>query len=193
VGEKLSSPPLIEAICEFRLAAGEDWDGTLPGRLFDRISSEFPERTQVRQVGVHVELHGDGDSQAHITQASDRVQLKRSDGSAMVQIGPNLFAVNHLRPYPSWDDFRALILRQLDEYLPLLSDVPPLSRLGLRYINRLQLPHEGCDLGDFTTLAPPLEGMLDRPLLGFYQRYQLLYETPPGPLSRLGCHRAGWG
>jgi uncharacterized protein (TIGR04255 family) len=182
MGERLASPPLIEAICEFRFAPGERWDATLPGRLHERISNEFPERSQVRQMGVQFQLHGDRDPMAEIIQPPDRVQLKRRDGSAMVQVGPDLLAVNQLRPYASWEMFRALIVTILDQFTMLVSASPALTRIGLRYINRLMLPEDDCELGDFTTLSPPLKGVLERPLLGFYQRYELAYDTPRGIL-----------
>lgn len=181
MGERLAAPPLIEAVCEFRFLQEEDWDWTLPGRLYDQISSEFPERSQVRQMGVRVQLPPTGHSTTEIVPGPERVQLRRSDESAMVQLGPGLFVINQLHPYEGWEAFKALILRMLDRYLELLSEAPTFERIGLRYINRIKLP-EGCDLGDFMTLEPSLSGALDRPLVGLFQRYELLYEAPRGVL-----------
>jgi uncharacterized protein (TIGR04255 family) len=69
----------------------------------------------------------------------------------------------------------------LDQYIELLPEAPAFERISLRYINRIELP-DGCELGDFTTLEPSLSGALDRPLVGLYQRYELLYDAPRGVL-----------
>jgi uncharacterized protein (TIGR04255 family) len=69
----------------------------------------------------------------------------------------------------------------LDRYLELLPEAPTFERTGLRYINRIKLS-EGCDLGDFMTLEPPLSGALDRPLVGLHQRNERLYDAPRGVL-----------
>jgi hypothetical protein len=46
----------------------------------------------------------------------------------------------------------------------------------LRYINQIPLSEEMTDLSLLISVAPPLTGRLQRPLLGFYQRYELSNE-----------------
>src|SRR5947208_3343497 len=94
MGEKLVSPPLLEALCEFRFAPTEAWDWTLPGRLYDRIEKEFSERSQVEGIEVQLSLGPGQPPSSQIMRGPDRVQMKRKDGTAMVQVGPHLLAVN---------------------------------------------------------------------------------------------------
>lgn len=181
MGEKLLSPPLIEALCEFRFKESDKWDWTIPGRLFDQIKSEFNLRTQVNALGVQVSLGSGRPITSHIETSPERLQFKRSDGSAMVQIGPHLLTVNHLRPYPQWENFLKLILRILTTYWQIMEQAP-LDRIGLRYINQILLPSDQVDLRTIITTDPQLKGPLNKPLVGFYQRYELRYEEPPGVL-----------
>lgn len=180
MGEKMSSPPLIEALCEFRFKPSGHWDWTLPGRFYDQISEEFSDRSQ--ENGWAVELKaGPGDIQySQINAAPERIKMIRPDNSAMVQVGVELLAINQLRPYPDWDSFRTLILKMYETYTSLYN-IAGLERIGLRYINQISLK-DLKDLSDFITPTPILKNSLDRPLANFYQRYELRQDSPQGIL-----------
>src|SRR5438093_1211585 len=109
MAEKLKYSPLIEALCEFRFAPSPSWDWTIPGRLYDEIGRDFPERAQVDGVAVQFVLGPEKASAQPVINGPARVQMKRADGTAMVQVGPNLLVVNHLRPYVGWETFRPMI------------------------------------------------------------------------------------
>jgi uncharacterized protein (TIGR04255 family) len=177
MGEKLLSPPLIEALCEFRFRPTGPWDWTLPGRLYDQIGTEFAERSQVEAVEV-VQLER---GKSPLPQMTNRFRMKRPDGSAMVQISPYLLAVNYLRLYPNWETFRTLILRIFKKYMERCGACN-IQRVGLRYINQIPLPESRCELESLISVAPPLKGALDRSLGGFYQRYEIPFDSPRGTL-----------
>jgi uncharacterized protein (TIGR04255 family) len=176
MGEKLQNPPLLEAVCEFRFAQPTPWDWTIPGRLYDLLDEQFPGRSEAT-------LPLPGNQRV--------VQLRRLDGSAMVQVGERLLAVNHLRPYTDWATYRDLILTIFQKCCGLIAPVT-LARLGLRYINQLETPGESFQIGELLTLDPPLSGPLKRPLKGFYQRYEVVQESPRGVLiHQTGLQNAG--
>lgn len=180
MGQKLKNPPIVEALCEFRFDPSLPWDWTIPGRLFDKIGEEFSERSQVQGLGVQIQVGPGTPPATYVRAGPERVQLKRPDGSAMVQVGPNLLAVNHLRPYPDWATFRGLILRVFKDYCDV-TQAASLNRIGLRYINQIPLA-KLVEIRDLITLKPPLKGPLDSPLGGFYQRYELAQDMPVGTL-----------
>lgn len=181
MGEKLAHPPLVEAICEFRYSDQEVWDWTVPGRLYERIRQDFPERLKMQGLGVQVQQEANRPPIAVVQSEASRVQLRRSDGSALVQIGPHLLTINHLRPYPSWEHFVEMIGNVYDAYSDLgLSTA--LQRIGLRYINQLPFEEDRESIEDYLTLVPPLRRSLDQQVRAFYQRYELVQDTPPGVL-----------
>lgn len=180
MGEKLANPPLIEALCEFRFKSDSSWDWTIPGRLYERIKEEFTERVELKMLGMEVSVGRGKPVATQIHTGPDKIQLKRPDGSAMVQVGPHLLVINQLKPYRGWNDFLALVIRMLVEYRDL--DNSPFDRIGLRYINRIALANDQTDIGRIITTDPPLHDALDRPIVGFYQRYELQHEDPPGVL-----------
>lgn len=180
MGAPLRHPPLIEAICEFRYARESRWDWTIPGQLYDRIREEFENRSESGASELQLAA-GEGGVAHTVRTTPQRVRLQRSDGSAMVQVGPHVLLINHLRPYPNWDGFKALILRIYREH-SLIWKEGQLERIGLRYVNRLEPPSESFSIGSLISLDPQLHGPLDRPVATFYQRYELMYEQPPGIL-----------
>jgi uncharacterized protein (TIGR04255 family) len=176
MGEILKNPPLIEAVFEMHFGPGAAWDWTMPGRLYDRLAPEFGERSQsldFRGVNLPVPASRVGEVQ--------RVQLRRADGSAMIQIGQEMLAINHYPPYPSWEVFRDLIMRVVKISLELGARLD-LTRLGLRYINIVRgLPDDG-DLSRVLSVLPTLSGSLRRPSVGLYVRCELAHEDPIGVL-----------
>jgi len=182
VYEPLASPPLVEAVCEFRFVPSDQWDLTVPGRLYDLISDEFPLREQVQSFGVTLQI-GEGAQTVvpTVPGTSDRVLMNREDGSAMVQVGPHQIVVHHRLPYSGWEAFYALIERILKTYLDVVPSTP--ERVGLRYINQIPFsPHGIVEIGSLITLDPPIPTEIERPLMSFYQRYELQHDEPEGVL-----------
>ncbi len=180
--EPLAKPPLIEAICEFRFEPSEQWDLTVPGRLYDRIQNDFPHKEQVQGFGFSLQVGQGIEGPVPTVQgALDRVLMAREDRSVLVQTGPHLLVINHRLPYPGWEDFRALISTVLETYLDLVPST--FERVGLRYINQIPVPlAEGVEIGSLITLDPPIPAEMERPLANFYQRYELRHDDPVGVL-----------
>lgn len=182
MGEKLKAPPLVEALCEFRFAAGTSWDWTVPGRLYERIKDDFPERSEVgSHFGLVVAPPGQPIHIPPPAGAPERVQLKRKDGSALVQVAPYRLVINQLRPYKSWESFRELIVNIFQEYTEIVSSVE-VEQVGLRYINQIPMIPPYQSYIDTVTVRPNFRSPLAQPLKSFFQRYELEYDNPRGVL-----------
>lgn len=176
MGESLKNPPLAEALFELQLKPSAGWDWTVAGLLYDRFKSEFSERGQA----ISVAFSG-GLPEAQPPLGFQRVQLKRPDGSAMIQVAPNQLIVNHLRPYPGWVVFKKLVADIVEGFLASGPRLEPMG-MHLRYVNLLgPFPAKG-DLSTILTMLPRLTGPLLRETAGFYQRNELLYDQPKGVL-----------
>lgn len=180
MGELLKNPPLIEAVCEFHFEDDSKWDWTVPGRLFDKIGAEFSERAEVHRLGVTIQQASGKVSAPSVIEAGpDRIQLKRSDGSAMVQVGARQLVINQLQPYQDWKTFCELILRIYATYNDVVGG-GTLSRIGLRYINQIGLSGQACN--EVITIWPSLANSLNKNISSFYQRYELIHDNPDGLL-----------
>src|SRR5262249_1087484 len=126
--------PIIEALCEFQFEPDSSWDIAIPGIMSERLKDTFPVRRQNKQAAFNIVIN----SEPLIT-TTDRMVLFRKDEKAFLQLAPNLLAINHLKPYPSWDAFLPLIELGFRSYLDIAAP-KGIHRIGLRYINRIQFP-----------------------------------------------------
>src|SRR5258705_1897664 len=108
-------PPLIEALCELRFEGSQPWDWTIPGLVYERIRDQFPKKRQENALEVSVQP-GENQILQQMKAGVAKMQFLRDDESALIQIGPDLLAVNQLRPYQSWKAFKALILENMRIY-----------------------------------------------------------------------------
>jgi uncharacterized protein (TIGR04255 family) len=157
-------PPLQEALCELRFDPGAPWDWTVPGLLWERIRDRFPSKQ-----GKSVLANETGSTPPlppELQHAMARVQFFSEDGSSLVQVGPNLLTVNFLPPYAGWPTFLPLIDEMVGMYREIATPAG-LSRVGLRYINKVQIPGTDLDLSQFFVALPVIPAATQGRVLGF--------------------------
>ncbi|APD10468.1 MULTISPECIES: TIGR04255 family protein [Thermus] len=151
MGRKYRSPPLVEALCEFRLTPDTPWDMTIPGLFYETVKHEFPVKEQ--RVVQEVELiQGPHGIQQQI-RTKEMILLFTQDRKMLIQLGPHLLVINALRPYPAWQRFKALI-EMAWKSLGQVLEIRGLQRIGLRYINKVELPSSEARLWDYFEFYP---------------------------------------
>ena len=161
-------PPVIEALCQFQFEAGQEWDIAIPGLVYQRVQDEFPKRRQ--QKGFEVLFSPDTSKVKPLS--SDRIQFLRADDSALVQLGPDLLAVNVLPPYPGWDSFKRLILGALESYSEVARPAN-LKSMALRYINRVRVPALRFEIDDYLRFSPRVPSELPQTFVGWGQNVSI--------------------
>jgi len=151
MGRKYKNPPVVEALCEFRFDPGSPWDLAIPGLVYEKVQGEFPKRRQAKVFEASISGGPEGIEQQ--VKTTDRMQFLRHDEKALIQVGPNLLAVNHLKPYPSWQEFLPLIQQGFDAYFAA-ANPKSIQRIGLRYINRIEIAGERVELADYFEFRP---------------------------------------
>lgn len=155
-----SKPPIIEAICEFQFYSVQEWDWTIPGLVYNEIHSEFPEKREERAFEINVAPQENKLVQ-RVGNALTKMQFVRLDGTAMVQVGPDLLGINVRAPYPGWNDFIKMIATQFEIYLKI---VHPKSykRIGLRYINRMEFATDVMELTEYFHYYPHIPPTIEQ-------------------------------
>lgn len=175
----LPHPPILEAICEFRFAHPISVGPQLGGDLHALGFSAPPSKWK----GNEVFIDQSTSPIAAQVRTSERDQYRRPDGSMMVQVGENVLVVNHSRPYVAWDAYLVGIMAVLKAFVDH-GGGGALGRLGLRYLNRLNLTPPHARVRDllriFGLVGGPFDGI---PMRGFYQRYDLAHLDPEGILT----------
>jgi uncharacterized protein (TIGR04255 family) len=151
---KYNKPPIIEVVCEFRFAPSPGWDAAVPGLIYGNLSADFPTRKRFRAFESQVNPAQGGFQQQ--VQMADRVQFFRKDEKAFIQIATDFLAINHMAPYPSWEEFRPIVEQAFKAYKDVAKPTG-LLRAGLRYINVVNLlnaPGEKIVLKDYFKFYP---------------------------------------
>jgi uncharacterized protein (TIGR04255 family) len=165
-------PPLIEALCEFQFIS-DSWDWTIPGLIYQQINQRFTKKRQLSK--VEFELKQDSkDVSQRIRGDVERIQFMNEDESQLVQVGPNLLAVNSVASYPHWSNFRVLIHEMFDVYRNI-ANPSSIKRIGLRYINRIDIPEATLDLSTYFDLEPKLPDQLPHDFASLFMRIELPY------------------
>lgn len=173
MGKKYRNPPLVEALCEFQFDPSQLWDLTIPGLFYERVYEEFPVKRQ--QAMVEMEFRArEARLEQQVRAGVTRVQFLRHDETELVQVGPDMLAVNHLKPYPTWAHFRPMILKHLVLYQDLAKP-KGLRRIGLRYINRVEVAGSVDELVRYLNLYPPQLKDLPQSYESFLMRVEVPY------------------
>ncbi len=191
MGRRYKNPPIIEAVCEFRFERGSPWDLTIPGLIYEKVRDGFPKRKQAKQVQIEISAVTEGLEQQVTT--TDRMRFLREDEKVLIQVGPDLLAVNHLKPYPSWREFQPLIEKGFKAYSET-TNPKGIRRIGLRYINRIEIPNQG-ELKDYFSFYPFIGKnwgeILPQKINSFISGIQIPYENSRDILRlKLGSARA---
>ncbi len=163
MSRKYKYPPIIEAICEFRLAPDTKWDLTVPGLLYEKIRGDFP----IKEQKVVPELDADSiTSSTPRLRLNERVIFLKNDKKTFMQVGQNLLAVNRLKPYESWNNFQPDVELALKGLMACV-DVGAFQRIGLRYINKIEIKQPTIKLEDYFDFRPNLGERLPKDMSAF--------------------------
>lgn len=167
-------PPIIEALCEFQFTPDSAWDLTMPGLMYDKVHEIFPTKRQAQQIDI--ELIAGPQGLLHTVCPTYRMQFFRQDEKALIQVGQHLLSVNHLKPYPSWPQFVPLIRTGFETYQDV-AHPKGIQRIGLRYINRVELQSESLELSDYFEFYPMVGPKLNKETYtAFLAGIQIPYE-----------------
>ncbi len=168
------NPPILEVVCEFRLPLNTQWDLTVPGLIFEKIKDKFPER---EQRNIHeIEMKQGPQGMRQELRVSERVVLFNRKRNIFVQIGEHLMTVNCLKPYPGWKNFQPNIEVAFRALLDVV-DVYKLQRIGLRFINHIEIKKIPVQLEEYFNLRPYMGPDLPQNVAHFLVGCLFLFEN----------------
>ena len=151
----LTRPPIVEALVD--LQASVPGDPEMFKALADELKDEFPNKEQLRNFEAKIEIKDGKLVPPRIDDAAfGGIRVANVDRTIYVQFRPNGFTLNNLTVYMGGDQFidKAMTLWEM-----LVERAKPeiVSRVALRYINRLELPlTRGDEFTQYLTSSPDL-------------------------------------
>lgn len=169
--KKYPKPPIQEAICEIHFDRREPLALDKIELLKPVWSGSYPDQKIVQERIVNFNLGPEG-LKTQEGNLGHRLICKSPDGKRWVQISGLFLAINQLSPYPGWEEsFRDTILVRFEE---LQKTIGPFTfkRVGLRYINRIDVPQVPLVWGDWFKLKLPVPAMSGAKQREFQMRFQ---------------------
>ena len=170
---KYRNPPVAEAACEFRFEPGAPWDLTIPGLIYEKMQDTFPIKKQGATLDAMMTSGPEGVQQQIVS--APRVAFWRQDEKALVQLGKNILSVHNREPYTGWEDFLPLIRRGFLTYRDIAAP-EGFRRLGLRYINRIEIASKSIELADYFRFRPEVAESLPQDFGSFAVGIEIPYQ-----------------
>ena len=179
------NPPIEEALCEFHFVNDVEWDPMSVFFFHKEIADSYPETpTRLKSAETTPYTQGNQLRQTYfLDQKSARIQFSDVYKKNLVSIGQNVVSVHMLRPYQTWELFSARIEEILNKYD---STIPckGIRRIGLRYINKIGIDHDGgVNLQQYFLAIPMLPPGISAGITGFFDRTELIYDDVPIKLT----------
>lgn len=166
MSKRYANPPIVEVSCEFQLSQDTPWDLTIPGLMYEQIKKEFQHREQRSFSEIRINNEAREIQQQTNININKRILFFTNDKKMFVQVGTNFLSINCLAPYSSWDNFKSKIEKAFHA-LKEVVDIKGLQRIGLRYVNRIEIPGQSVKLEDFFEFRPFLGSMLPQNITSY--------------------------
>jgi uncharacterized protein (TIGR04255 family) len=177
--EHLPNAPIIEAVIDLRARASQQLEESTVRSRLETILDGYGFLDSQREFHGEVKLEpGKPPSQLVRDVGWKGVRFRSSDEKHIAQFNRDGFVFSRLEPYTDWKQFSGEGLR-LWNIFQALAQPAVIHRIGVRFINLIQLPPGELRFEDYIQPAPtsPLE--LDLPFQGFMHHDRLAVPGHP--------------
>jgi uncharacterized protein (TIGR04255 family) len=167
----LRNAPITEALIDFRIKIKEGFDVGQIEKLYDVISGEYPDKKARHRLEGRFEFKKGEKPISLSNEIVDEFVFTSTDQKQVFQARIDGFTFNRLKPYDKWESFRDEAVKLWRLFKELIS--PEIVRVGLRYINKFDIPLFPQPLRDFNeylTAAPIVPEGLPQGVSSFLTR-----------------------
>ncbi len=170
------NPPITEALWDVRVTLPEGFNYEEFELYYqEKLKDAYPIKEVSVQYETSIEVKGLENPGTTVKGGPNGFFFKSSDGKRIIQFRTNGFTFNVLKPYSNWEEFTGEAQAHFSEYLKI-SNAIKIERLGLRYINRLDVPLPIKDLKEYILTLPQIAPGLPQTLDNFLMRVILPQE-----------------
>lgn len=177
----LPKAPITEALIDIRVQLPAGSDMNRMSRFRDDVRADYPNCRERRQCrGLLTFTRGEPPRMETGSEGPDGYLLASMDNVQVVQARLDGFTFSRMRPYKDWQHLRDSA-RGLWELYRKAADPLTITRVAVRYINRIELPLLATDLlGRWVSTAPRIAQGLPQRLTRFFMKLSIPFESPPG-------------
>lgn len=166
----LTNAPITEALVDINAKFTPNIDLELLEKIFHETESEYPEKkTRFSWSGSFKIEPKKVPSLQESKGGPDGYILTSKDKLNMLQLRLNGFSFHRLKPYNNWKEFQGNAKRLWEKY-KVITNPYVITRIALRYVNRIEVPGENLNLKGFLNTAPNVASDLPQDISSFLVR-----------------------
>lgn len=168
--EVFKNAPITEAIFDIRAELPTEITLENLAAIQEKIKADFPKRKN--RYSFEGQFHFEEQEEPQILKSSRKIDgyfFLTNDEKMIVQARLDGFTFNKLRPYSSWQDFGARAKIIWSHYVSLIQP-KCVTRIALRYVNRIELPFPFKDFKEYLLTVPEVAPGLPQMLEGYFLR-----------------------
>lgn len=149
----LSNAPITEAVIEFQFAISDNVTIDMLRKVADELKASFPQQDEKRSSFFKAVMTPSGPETEMYDQGVVGISVKSEDGNKIVQLLRDRFAFSHLPPYKNWELLEEDAIAIWNIFLEK-TNIGGINRVGVRFINRIELEVPFSDFNDYLVAAP---------------------------------------
>ena len=175
----LPRAPIVEAVIQVHARPECSWEEKDIIAAFTPKLPDYPKLNSRNALKQEVKLVANQPAEAFMpSMVWHGLIFQSNDGSQSVQFNRDGFVFSRLQPYQSWNQFFGEAMRLWKIYLEIALPAD-MQRIGLRFINKIELPPKVVDFEDYIQPYPEPPYNLELPFLSFFHQDTLLVPGSP--------------
>ena len=166
---RFPNAPITEALLDIRVNLPEHVDLAQLATFHDLIKVQYPSRHERMFWQSNIQLSQGGLQLSQPTGGPVGYLFTSLDGKQLVQARLDGFTLNRLQPYKDWESLRDEAKKLWQHYTQIASP-KSITRVALRYINRIEIPLPMRDFKDYILTIPEIAPGLPQGLANFFMR-----------------------
>jgi len=171
IKREIQTPYIAEALCELHFrpirkpetkeATQEtSWEPKWFGKMLQQLGDEYDLEPALVKMTQIISSPNKKPEVSKTQSSLNRMIYKHTDGIHLFQLSPGVLSINEVGSYPGWTTFSTHIETAWSTFSTVVSDFE-VTRIGLRYINRIPRSNEAEKVGHWLSnkawLPPRLE------------------------------------
>jgi uncharacterized protein (TIGR04255 family) len=165
---KLSNAPIAEALLDIQVKLPDGFEYERLAEFQASIEERYPKRRVRKEWQAQLKVESDELSSQH-TGTTVGFLFVSQDDLQVAQARVNGFSFSRLQPYNNWEAFSQEAKQLWNLYVKVASP-QSISRIALRYINRIPLPFPVADFKDYVRTVPCISSDVSSGITNFFMQ-----------------------
>ncbi|MBE9006332.1 TIGR04255 family protein [Fortiea sp. LEGE XX443] len=168
-----SRAPITEALIDIQVQLPQDVKLDVLAQVYSSIKTKYSKREEM--LVFQGQMIAGASFGATASQSQIGYRVVSDDQKQILQVRLDGFTFSRLAPYDCWETFRDEAKRLWSIYQSLTNPAA-ITRLAVRYINRLDIPLPVSDLNNYLRTFPEVSSDLPQGLSGYFMQLQIPQE-----------------